>query len=240
MDYKNKFKRYEIKYLITIEQKEILKHLIKEYMIPDKFFESTINNIYFDTPDNLLIRRSCEKPFYKEKLRIRKYDTAKSEDTVFIELKKKFDGVVYKRRIEMDEQTAMNYLSQKINLEKASQISKEIDYFLYLYKSIQPSIYLSYNREAFLSKSDENFRMTFDKNIIFRDYDLSFKDGIYGDPILPKEIALLEIKTSLGIPNWLTKFLSSNKIYKTSFSKCGIAYKHLLATKNLGGNIYAA
>ncbi len=240
MDYKNKFKRYEIKYLITIEQTEILKHLVKEYMNRDNFFESTIKNIYFDTPDNLLIRRSCEKPIYKEKLRIRRYDTVKSKDTVFIELKKKFDGVVYKRRIEMPEQTAINYLSQRINLEKTSQISKEIDYFLYLYKNIEPSIYLSYNREAFLSKSDENFRMTFDKNILFRDYDLSFKDGIYGNPILPEDIVLLEIKTSLGIPNWLTKFLSSNKIYKTSFSKCGIAYKHLLATKNSGGNKYAA
>lgn len=240
MNYKNIFKRYEIKYLITIEQEQMLKLLMKEYMNPDKFSKSTINNIYFDTPNNLLIRRSREKPTYKEKLRIRKYGTCTSENTVFVELKKKFDGVVYKRRIDMDEKTAMMYLSQKTTLAKNSQISREIDYFLKYYKDIEPSIYLSYEREAFLGKQDESFRITFDKNILFRDYDLSFKKGVYGNSILPKEMTLLEVKTSLGIPNWLTQFLSAEKIYKRSFSKCGIAYQMIMMSKKTGGNIYVA
>ena len=88
MSYQNTFKRYEIKYLITEQQMELLKELMYRYMLPDKFGKSIISNIYFDTPSKLLIRRSLEKPIYKEKLRVRSYGTATDDSTVFIELKK--------------------------------------------------------------------------------------------------------------------------------------------------------
>lgn len=235
MSYQNVFKRYELKYLITKEQQKLLLEVMKEYMDPDQFGKSTICNIYLDTPSKILIRRSNEKPIYKEKLRIRSYGIAASDTTVFVELKKKYNNVVYKRRISMAETDAMNYITKGIKPGIESQITKEINYFCKFYPGLEPALFMSYERKAFFSKNDSNFRMTFDENILCRDYDLNLKTGAYGTPLLAGDMVLLEVKTSLGIPIWLTKFLSENKLYKTSFSKYGNAYKSLILPKLLGG-----
>jgi len=235
MSYQNIFKRYEVKYLLTKEQQQRLLHIMSDYMNPDKFGKSTISNTYFDTPDKLLIRRSLDKPDYKEKLRVRSYGVANSDSTVFIELKKKYKGVVYKRRMDLHEHIATDYLCEHTPLENPTQISKEIDYFMKLYQNIEPAVFLSYEREAFYSRSDSNFRMTFDENILYRDYEISLTRGIFGNRILPENIVLLEVKTEMGIPRWLLSFLSENKIYKTSFSKYGNAYKYSILPKFIGG-----
>lgn len=236
MKFQNVFKRYELKYLITKEQQKLLLAVMEEYMEPDKFGRSTICNIYFDTPNKMLIRHSNEKPIYKEKLRVRSYGVANPDTTVFVELKKKYKSVVYKRRINLSESVAMDYLKDGIKPNTKNQITKEIDYFCKFYEGIEPALFMSYERKAFFSKSDLNFRMTFDENILCRDYDLSLTSGTYGTPILDKHKVLLEVKTVLGIPLWLTDFLSENKLYKTSFSKYGTAYKSIILPKLLGGN----
>lgn len=196
-------------------------------MEPDKFGKSKICNIYFDTPDNILIRRSLEKPMYKEKLRLRSYGRVDEEENVFLEIKKKYDGIVYKRRIVLSEKEAMNYICNGIELSKQNQISREIDYFTSLYKNLSPVIYVSYDREAFYAKKDSDFRMTFDENIIWRDYNLSLTEGAYGKQLIDEDTVIMEIKTSKAIPLWLVKFLSENMIYKTSFSKYGNIYKEM-------------
>lgn len=226
------FKRYEIKYLLTKNQRRLIKEAMSEHMTADIHGRSTILSLYFDTPDYLLIRRSLEKPLYKEKIRLRSYGVATPEDTVYVELKKKFDSVVYKRRIGMTEQEARSYLlSRKPVVD--SQISHEIDYCLDHYDNLAPKVLLSYEREAFYAKDDNEFRMTFDENILWRDYDVSLTSGIYGAPILRKDLVLMEIKTAGAIPLWLVKILSDNKIYKTSFSKYGTAYQMM---SEAGGN----
>ena len=230
MSYQNIFKRYEIKYIITKEQQAALEKLMKGYMKADKYGKSTICNIYYDTPDYLLIRRSLEKPEYKEKLRVRSYGTAATDSTVFVELKKKYKSVVYKRRINMKENTAERFLIDRTE-QPTSQIAKEIDYCFTRYQDLQPKVFLSYKRQAFYSKTDDNFRMTFDENILWRDYDLSLCSGVYGTHVLDKDKVLLEVKTAGAVPKWLTDFLSENKIYKTSFSKYGTAYKQILENK---------
>ena len=227
MSYQNIFKRYEIKYIITREQSVQLKKLMTEYMKADKFGKSTICNIYYDTPDYLLVRRSIDKPQYKEKLRVRSYGTATKDSTVFVELKKKYKSVVYKRRIDMKEKQAERFLCDRTE-KPESQIGKEIDYCFERYQGLQPKVFLSYKRQAFYSKTDDNFRMTFDENILWRDYDLSLCQGIYGTPVLNEDKVLLEVKTAGAIPLWLIHFLSTNKIYKTSFSKYGTAYAQIL------------
>lgn len=234
MSYENVFKRYEVKFLISDDQKKALYQKMKDYMKPDEFGKSTICNLYFDTPDKLLIRRSLDKPCYKEKLRVRSYGLAKAESPVFIELKKKYQGIVYKRRIHLDEKTARNYLVNHIPLLKQNQISKEIDYLMALYGNIEPAVFLSYRREAFFDQSDQNFRMTFDENVLMRDYDLSLNSGVYGQPLLANDTLILEVKTVFGLPKWLRDFLSDHKIYKTSYSKYGNAYTNQILPKLLG------
>lgn len=230
MGYQAIFKRYEIKFLLNREQETALKLLMKEYMTDDRYGRSTICNLYFDSHDFLLIRRSLEKPVYKEKLRLRSYGRATSEKEVFAELKKKFKGVVYKRRLEMTEKDAMSCLAGEKPLPD-TQIGREIAYCFRTCGGLKPRVFLSYEREAFFAKENGDFRMTFDRSILWRDYDLSLCSGVYGSPILSDDYVLLEVKTPTAMPLWLVKFLSSNKIYKTSFSKYGRAYLELMKSK---------
>ena len=222
------FKRYELKYLLTPEQKEKVLAAMQPYMKLDKYGRTTIRNLYYDTDTYLLIRRSTEKPAYKEKLRIRSYSQAVDSSTVFVELKKKYKHVVYKRRISLPYTDAAAWLSKERHPDKHTQIANEIDYFLEYYGSLHPTVFLSYEREAYYCNDGSDFRVTFDDNILCRQKDLSLASDIYGTPILPESRVLMEIKCSGGIPLWMTRTLSEEKIYKTSFSKYGTAYQTLI------------
>ncbi len=240
MSFQNTFKRYELKYLLTKEQKKLIQKAFEPYMQEDSYGRSTICNIYFDTPDSLLIRRSLEKPVYKEKLRVRSYGTATPESTVFVELKKKYKSVVYKRRISVTEKEAMDYLCKGIPLAKQSQITEEIDYACEFYRNLEPAVFLSYEREAFYGKEDKELRITFDENILWRNEDISLCSPVYGTPILREGHALMEIKIASAMPLWLTQLLAENQIFKTSFSKYGNAYQSMMRKEQYdGGKKYA-
>ena len=221
------FKRREVKYLLSREQYEQLRLRMEEYMQLDEFGRHTINNIYFDTPDFLLIRRSIEKPVYKEKLRLRSYGKVEKDSKAFVEIKKKYKSVVYKRRISISYDDAMSYLCEGKKVMD-TQISHEIDYFMKHYENLQPAVVLTYERQAFFGKEDPDFRMTFDENILWRDYDLSLTKGVYGTPILSEGQVLMEVKAANALPLWLVKIMSDLHIYKTSFSKYGNAYRMIM------------
>lgn len=228
MPFQTVFKRYELKYLLTEAQKTLLLQTIAPYMEPDKYGRTTIRNLYFDTPSYLLIRRSIDKPAYKEKLRLRSYSQADTDSPVFVELKKKFDHVVYKRRIPLPQQEAMAWVTGQCRCPETTQIAKEINYFLEYYGSLRPVVFLSYQREAYYAKDDPSLRITFDDTILCRQDDLSLCSPVSGKPILPEDMVLMEVKCAGGIPLWLTRILSRERIYKTSFSKYGTAYETMI------------
>lgn len=228
MAFQTVFKRYELKYMLTAEQKERVLEAMKPYMTLDRYGRTTIRNLYYDTDSYLLIRRSLEKPSYKEKLRIRSYCRATEDGTVFVELKKKFKKVVYKRRISLPSSRAVAWLAGEGHPDPDTQISREIDYFLRFYGKLSPKVFLSYEREAFYANDGTDFRITFDDTILCRKTELTLESEAWGDAILPEGRVLMEIKCSGGIPLWMTKILSEEKIYKTSFSKYGTAYRTLI------------
>lgn len=145
------FKRYELKYLLTAPQKEQVLRAIEPYMLLDKYRRTTIRNLYFDTDSYRLICRSIEKPAYKEKLRIRSYNQASLESTVFVELKKKYKSVGYKRRLALPEKQAMKWLCGEQHCKSETQIAKKIDYFIQYYENLYPTVSLSYEREVYYS-----------------------------------------------------------------------------------------
>ena len=204
----NTFKRYELKYMLDIEQYEQIMSEMIRYMQPDRFAHSQIINIYFDTPSHRLIRDSIEKPVYKEKLRLRSYGVPDDDSEVFIELKKKYKSVVYKRRLEVPEQEAMDYLVGGQPLHEDCQIGREID----SYKGID----------------DPELRITFDYNILWQNDDLTLQKEPYGHKVIPEYKVLMEIKMSGGFPLWLSHLLTKYGAYKTSFSKYGEAYKQMV------------
>ena len=232
------FERYELKYLLTEAQKQKIFAAMEAFMQPDRYGWTTIRNLYYDTDNCLLIRRSVEKPVYKEKLRIRSYSQATADDTVFVELKKKYKSVVYKRRIPMQNKDAIKWLAGEYHPDDPTQIAEEIDYFLSFYGALAPKVFLSYRRQAYYAKDGSDFRITFDDQILCRQTDLSLQSDVYGTEILPAGQVLMEIKCSGGIPLWMTKVLSEEKIYKTSFSKYGTAYKTLIFPKTHKINAY--
>ena len=224
---KNVFHRLEYKYLVTSDQYESIIETIKEHLKEDEHGSTTIQSLYFDTSNYRLIRESIEKPLFKEKLRLRSYGIVGEQDLAFLEMKRKSQGVVYKRRAKMTEEEAFSFMEYK-NDGEDTQIFKELKYFRDYYKDLKPVVLLLYDREAYLEK---DLRITFDRNIRYRLNDLNLSTNLEGIQ-LDEGTIIMEIKTINGMPLWLVDLLSNNKIYKTSYSKYGMAYKKVISKEN--------
>jgi hypothetical protein len=238
------FNRYEKKFLMDAETFSWLSEKLKEHMRPDKFNAGgklyNIANIYYDTPNDELIRASIEGPVYKEKLRLRSYGVPELEDEVFLEIKKKYKGMVNKRRTRLKLREAYDFVDKGIKPEDAPYINKqvlaEIEYFLKTY-SLVPKVYLTYDRMAFFDKEDDDFRVTFDTNIRTRRIEVGLEKGNYGELLIGNELWLMEVKSSKAIPLWFVKLLEEKEIKPVSFSKYGTEYKkQLLESYNKNQN----
>lgn len=219
------FKRVEKKYLLTGRQAEGLFSALGERAVLDEYGLHTVCNIYFDTKQNELVRRSIEKPVYKEKLRLRSYGIPTEESIVFLELKKKWAGTVYKRRIEMPLKTARAYLEQgRYPLEYDCQILREIDYVIHFY-ALLPRIFLAYDRQAYYLADQNTVRFTVDQRIRSREDVLDLTRGDEGMLLFDEDIRVLELKAPFALPKWFAALLSEMQIYPNSFSKYGSIYK---------------
>lgn len=231
------FKRYELKYLVTKEQRDEILWAMEPYMTADRFFHSSIRNIYCDTPNYRLIRQSLDKPVYKEKLRLRSYGPAGMGDEIFVELKKKYESVVYKRRLEMTQKQALEVLMGKVPLPD-SQIGREIDAALQFYQELIPRVFLSYERDAYHAW-DSDFRLTFDDCIRYRTQALTLDSDPWGEALLDGDTVLMELKIPDSMPLWMASLLSRLGIVKASFSKYGAAYQQILLNQQKGILRYA-
>ncbi len=218
------FNRYEKKYLMPQHIYRRLRERLLPHMEEDQYGLHTICNIYYDTPDSYLIRRSMERPAYKEKLRLRSYGIPDQDSKVFLEIKKKYKKIVNKRRIQLGLLEAYDYVERGIRPEKESQILRELDFFLHRYQLIR-GLYLAYDRIALYGRENPDFRVTFDHNIRSRRTSMGLENGDYGDLLLPEGYYLMESKIMGATPLWFAKILSELSIYPVSFSKYGNIYR---------------
>ena len=218
------FRRTEKKFVLTQEQYNKLIELIKDNINKDPYYKSTICNIYFDTEKNDLIINSIDKPIYKEKVRLRSYSVPNLNDEVFLEIKKKYKGIVGKRRVKIKLKDFYNYLEKGIKPNCNKQIMEEIDYCFNHYH-LKPSLYLAYDRLSYYDKNDKNFRITFDKNIRSREDELKLENGDSGNLYFKDNTYIMEAKALDAYPLWFINALSELKIYSKSFSKYGNIYK---------------
>ena len=226
------FNRYEHKYMLDKETYQKVTDVLGTHMELDKYNVGgrpyVIANIYFDTKDDYFIRRSLEKPIYKEKLRLRAYGVPDENDKVFLELKKKCNGIVNKRRTVLQLGEAYSFAKTgKMPPQKSymnAQVLKELAYFLNCYE-LKPKVYLAYDRMAYFENGNPDLRISFDTNIRTRRAALKLESGDFGEPLLHTEYYLMEIKTSLSKPLWLADMLSELNIRRTSFSKYGMEFK---------------
>lgn len=230
------FNRYEKKYRIRDDTYHKLRERLAQYMEADEHSRDgdfyTICNIYYDTSDNYLIRKSIEGSEYKEKLRLRSYGTRALEDKVFLEIKKKYKRLVNKRRTRLILEEAYAYMLSREKPELKpymnGQVLNEIDYMIHRME-LSPKVFLSYDRCALFAKDNKDFRVTFDRNITTRRYDLGLHYGIYGDKLLQEDEWIMEVKIVKAMPLWMTQILSEFEIYPASFSKYGTEYKNFVA-----------
>lgn len=234
------FNRYEKKYIINDEIYRLIKPQLEEYLVVDAHSRNgdfyTICNIYYDTPDNEIIRKSIERPAYKEKLRLRSYGVVGPKDKVYLEIKKKFNGCVNKRRTSITLEEACRYLETKQKPEPLNQMNaqilNEIDFMVHRYENLRPALFLSYDRSALFGMEDKNFRITFDTNIRTRRYDMGLEYGNYGELLLPKDQWVMEVKMNGTTPLWFAQLLSGYQIYPVSFSKYGTEYQRSMLNSN--------
>lgn len=242
------FNRYENKYILDDAAFHRFYNRLFDYMELDEYNKEhpyySISNLYFDTKDDALIRKSLSKPKYKEKLRLRAYGVPQKDEKVYLELKKKVFGLVNKRRTALRLQEACDFVRTGIEPDLKpytnKQVIQEIQYFLQRYV-LEPKVYLAYERKALFSIDNRDLRITFDTNIRSRRYDLQLEDGDYGEALLEPGRWLMEVKAEKTIPLWLSKMLSEHQMYRTSFSKYGNEYKKYIRTVKTrqGGMQYA-
>ena len=216
------FERYELKYILTRSQYEEFKKDLLKYMKVDKYGISTIQSLYYDTPSSLLIRNSLDKPIFKEKLRLRSYGLSTNDSTCYLEIKRKAEGLVYKRRIPIKEQDAKDFMNYKGTLQD-TQIARELTYFRNYYKDLVPAMLIIYERESFYKENSE-VRVTFDFNPRYRKDNLNLHTSLEGTQIIDNDTVLMEIKVLHNMPLWLTNLLTKYKIRRGSISKYGKAY----------------
>ncbi len=239
------FNRYEHKYLLDEKTYKKVIKVMDTYMELDKYNKNhrpyTIANIYFDTQDDYLIRHSLEKPDYKEKLRLRAYGVPNESTKVYLEIKKKFNGLVNKRRTTLKLKEAYDFVKTGIApLHKDymnTQVVNEISYFLTCY-DLSPKVYLAYDRIAYFEKGNPDLRISFDQNIRSRRCDVALEDGDFGEQLLDDNVYLMEIKTSSAKPLWLTNMLTQLNIKRSSFSKYGTEFKHSVNEHSANENGY--
>lgn len=235
-----KFERTEKKYLLTSNQFNALSRTLAQKMTIDQYGEHTISNIYYDTADYRLIRASIDKPDYKEKLRVRSYKTPQANDKVFVELKKKCGGVVYKRRDEMTLAESNAFLLNGVMPQKESQVIDEIEWFCNFYHP-EPKVFLAYDRIALYGNEDPGLRITFDKNIRWRQTALDLSMGDWGVPVCDDKRIVMEVKLISGMPMWLCHAMTELNIYPGSFSKYGTVYQqHLFYNVSMKGENHCA
>lgn len=225
------FKRFEKKFLMSAETYDRFMQTAGEHIVPDEYFRSLVNSIYYDTDDYYLIRNSLDKPVYKEKLRVRSYGTPAEDGIAFVELKKKYKGIVYKRRIQTTPAAAEQWLDGRTAAPFESQITREIDWFLQMNR-VRPRVMVSCDRVSWKDKENPELRFTFDHAIRTRDTDLHLYSGGYGENLLAEGQSLMEIKIPEAAPMWLAHLLSDEKIFPTSYSKYGTYYMNIIRREN--------
>lgn len=220
-------KRYELKYLLNAKQTDFLRERLKGHMQVDKYGKTSIASLYYDTPTYQLIRTSVEKPLFKEKIRLRSYGIATDKSPVFLELKRKAYGIVYKRRVETTIPLVHKFFSGEGDICSPGQINREITAFRDYYKTLVPACLIIYDRTAYF-EPDGDLRLTIDENPRYRVNDLTLTKSMDGISLLSAGWTILEIKVQEAMPLWLADILSEGEIRKSSFSKYGEAYRQQL------------
>ncbi|MGX7351924.1 polyphosphate polymerase domain-containing protein [Enterococcus canis] len=241
MKLKSTFQRRETKYILAMWEYDALRLGLLPYMQEDEYGLHTILSLYCDTTDYQLIQRSIDKPKYKEKFRVRSYGVPTDDSLTFLEIKKKFQKVVYKRRLALPCEETADYLRHPrllpFSTPKENQLMQEI-HWLYGRQQLAPKVLIAYDRRALYSTEPAlaDFRVTFDFAIRYRREQLDLRSGDLGELVAPEVEVLMEVKALGAYPLWFSHLLTQLGLVKSSFSKYAQVYqRHILPTLQMEG-----
>lgn len=234
------FQRKEKKYILSYDKYNELMKYLDIYMTRDEYGLHTINSLYYDTNTYDLISWATRKPKYREKLRIRCYGTDYVNAPYFLEIKKKVNGIIYKRRVSLDfDETkefiengtlpAVDSFTDELTLMEVNRIRN---------KKVIPSAMVNYDRIALFGNENPDFRVTFDFNMRWRTDRLNFLTDDSGHIIAPEVDIIMEVKILKSYPLWFAKILSDLEIYPQSFSKFGQVYKRYILKERYNNEQY--
>lgn len=224
-----KFNRFELKYLITLQQAEKFKSALGAYLVPDEHGNNNghyaLTSLYYDSPD---LRCYWEKEFgvrFRRKLRIRRYETDEpltEETPVFLEIKQRVDRVTQKRRAILSYGDALRLCNDRQLPDCTPEdkaIIEEIYVFLWQY-NLRPVSIVRYDRQALVgTEYDIGLRVTFDTSLTFQTHRLHLHEDASMLPMLPANQVVMEIKVNERMPYWLTELIAAHNLQMVRVSK---------------------
>ena len=223
-----KFNRFELKYLITLQQAELFKPALRAYLVPDEHGNNgryALASLYYDSPDLRCYWEKEDGLKFRRKLRIRRYETGEvltDETPVFLEIKQRVDRVTQKRRAILPYSEALRLCNDRQIPDHTPDdkgVIEEIYAFLWRY-NLRPTSIVGYDRQAFIGTNyDIGLRVTFDTSLSFQSHPLHLHEQPSGLPMLPANLVVMEIKVNERIPYWLTEMIAAHNLQMVRFGK---------------------
>ncbi|MBA4337010.1 vacuolar transporter [bacterium] len=224
-----KFNRFELKYVLSIENARKFAQAVKSFLNVDSYGEKgkyAITSLYYDSPDYRFYWEKMEGIKFRRKLRIRYYEKKEpltNEDPVFVEIKQRTDRVTQKRRAKLSYKDAIKLCNKGIMPDsydpKDKATLQEVQSMVLLYR-LRPTIITSYFRQAYIgTEYDLGLRITFDTNVRYRDVDLDLTSKNIGKFMIRPTLSVMEIKANESIPYWLTEMIGEHNVPLVRVSK---------------------
>jgi hypothetical protein len=224
-----KFNRFELKYILTLQQAERFKSSLRAYLVPDEHGNGdgryALASLYYDSPDFRCYQEKVDGIKFRRKLRMRLYETGElltDETPVFVEIKQRVDRVTQKRRALLPYRDALRLCNDRQMPDYAPEdkaVIEEIYVFLWRY-NLRPASLVRYTRQAFAgTEYDIGLRVTFDTALSFQSHPLHLHEQLAGLPMLPAHLVVMEIKVNERIPFWLTEMIAAHNLQMVRISK---------------------
>lgn len=222
------FLRYEFKYILNDETRENIENELSFFMHLDPFVEKfenkkyLVRSLYFDDPYNSFYYEKTDGLMHRQKFRIRTYSTNYNKDIpIMLELKGRYNNFVYKHRtsLEHNNENTSDIFHLLSQLEKNdNQVSKQFIYDRYR-KKIKPIMLIDYQRRAYQSKYDYEFRITFDGELYGTQTTKLFpKDDLYKRKLIDG-YTIMEVKFRKHVPPWFHRIMIKYQLNRISISK---------------------
>jgi hypothetical protein len=224
-----KFNRFELKYLLTLQQAERVKAALRAYLVPDEHGENggryVVSSLYYDSPGFRCYWEKLDGLRVRRKLRMRWYETGEvltEETPVFLEIKQRVDRVTQKRRTLLPYDQALRLCNDRRlpdPMPDDEAIVEEIYAFLWQY-NLRPASIVRYDRQALIgSDYDIGLRVTFDTSLSFQAQPLHLHEGTNGLPMVHPGLVVMEVKVNERLPHWLTDMIADHNLQLARFSK---------------------